>query len=128
VLEQVLLWLHLNHLKISLDKCLFGDQQVSYLGFTLTPQGIKPGEAKLRAIKLFKAPNDIKSICTFVGLCNFFLSHIQNFAITAEPLFNLTSQDSGYLSGPLPKATQEAFWTLQMQLGQEPTLAFPRAD
>jgi Reverse transcriptase (RNA-dependent DNA polymerase) len=93
-LEQVLLRLHQNHLKINLDKCLFGDQQVSYLKFTLTPQGIKPGEVKLRAIKNSKALNNIKSIRSFVGLCNFFRIHIQNFAITAAPLFKLTCQDS----------------------------------
>jgi hypothetical protein len=50
-LLQVLLRLHCHHLKINLDKCLFGDQQVSYLGFTLTPQGKKPGEAKVKAIQ-----------------------------------------------------------------------------
>jgi hypothetical protein len=38
VLEQVLLRRHRKHLKINLDKCLFGNQQVSYLGFTLTRQ------------------------------------------------------------------------------------------
>jgi len=65
-LEQVLMRLHRHHLKINLDKCPFGDQQVSYLGFTLTPQGIKPGKAKLKAIKLAKAPTDVKSICSFV--------------------------------------------------------------
>jgi hypothetical protein len=58
-LEQVLMRLHRHHLKINLDKYLFRDQQVSYLGFTLTPQGIKPGEAKLKAIKLAKAPTDV---------------------------------------------------------------------
>jgi hypothetical protein len=36
-LEQVLLKLHKNHLKINLDKCLFGNKWVSYQGFTLTP-------------------------------------------------------------------------------------------
>jgi hypothetical protein len=75
---------------INLDKCLFGNQQVSYLGFTLTPQGIKPSEAKLKEIKLAKAPTDVKSIHSSVGLCNFFRNHIQNFAITAAPLFKLT--------------------------------------
>jgi hypothetical protein len=89
-LEQVLMRLHQHHLKINLDKCLFGDQQVSYLGFTLTPRSIKPGEAKLKAIKLAMAPTDVKSICSFIGLCNFFRNHIQNFAITAAPLFKLT--------------------------------------
>jgi hypothetical protein len=61
-LEQVLMRLHQNHLKINLYKCLFGDQQVSYLGFTLTPEGIKPGEAKLKSIRNAAPPTDIKEI------------------------------------------------------------------
>ncbi len=61
-LEQVLLRLHQHHLKINLDKCLFGDQQVSYLGFTLTPEGIKPGKAKLKSIEQAKPPSDVKGI------------------------------------------------------------------
>jgi hypothetical protein len=127
-LEQVLMRLLQHHLKINLDKCLFGDQEVSYLGFTLTPEGIKPGEAKLKAIKNAKPPNDIKEIRSFMGLCNFFRHHIQDFAITAAPLFKLTRQDSGYLSGPLPPTALEAFMTLQTQLSRQPALAFPRTD
>jgi hypothetical protein len=127
-LEQVLMRLHRHHLKINLDKCLFGNQQVSYLGFTLTPQGIKPGEAKLKAIKLAKASTDVKSISSFIGLCNFVQNHIQNFTIMAAPLFKLTRQDSGYLSGPLPRAAKQAFQELQKQMCQELTLAFPRSD
>jgi hypothetical protein len=35
---------------------------VSYLGFTLTPAGIKPGKNKLKAIKDAKPPTDVKTI------------------------------------------------------------------
>jgi len=125
-LEQVLLRLHQHHLKINLDKCLFGDQQVSYLGFTLTPEGIKPGEAKLKTIRNATPPNDIKGIRSFMGLCNFFRHHIQDFAIIAAPLFKLTRQDSEYQSGPLPDSALEAFKTLQTQLSKQQALAFPR--
>jgi len=92
------------HLKINLDKCLFGNQQVSYLGFTLTPEGIKPGKAKLKTIKQATPPDDVKGIRSFMGLCNFFLHHKQDFAIIAAPLFKLTRQDSEYQSGPLTNA------------------------
>jgi Reverse transcriptase (RNA-dependent DNA polymerase) len=71
-LEQVLMRLHQHHLKINLDKCLFGNKQVLYLGFTLTPEGIKPGEAKLKTIRNAGTPNDVKEIRSFMGLCNFF--------------------------------------------------------
>jgi Reverse transcriptase (RNA-dependent DNA polymerase) len=126
--EKVLMRLHQHHLKINLDKCLFSNKQVSYLGFTLTPEGIKPGEAKLKAIKLATAPGDFKAIRSFVGLCNFFRNHIQGFEITAAPLFKLTHQDFGYLSGPLPKTALQASQALQTQLSQQPALAFPRSD
>jgi hypothetical protein len=50
ILEQVLERLHQNHLKINLEKFIFGNKEVSYLGFTLTPEGIKPGKYKIKAI------------------------------------------------------------------------------
>jgi hypothetical protein len=63
-----------------------------------------------------------------MGLCNFFRHHVQDFAIIAAPLFKLTRQDSGYLSGSLPDSALEAFKTLQTQLSKQPALAFPRND
>jgi hypothetical protein len=89
VLEQVLPRLHLHNLKINLDKCFFGNKEVSYLGFTLTPEGIKPGKNKLKAIKDAKPPTDIKTIRSFVGLCNFFWTH--NFFLKSLQLLYSSS-------------------------------------
>jgi hypothetical protein len=127
-LEQVLQRLQQNHLKINLEKCIFGNKEVSYLGFTLTPEGIKPGKNKLKAIETAKAPADVKTIRSFVGLCNFFWTHIKNFAIIAAPLFKLTRKDSGYKGGPLPEDAMAAFVNLRKQLISEPVMAFPRLD
>jgi hypothetical protein len=78
VLDQVLSRLHKNHLKINMEKCVFGSKEVSYLGFTLTPEGNKPGKNKLKAIKDARPPTDIKTIQSFIGLCNFFWTHIKD--------------------------------------------------
>jgi Reverse transcriptase (RNA-dependent DNA polymerase) len=51
VLEKVFERLHQNHLKVNLDKCVFGNREFSYLGFLLTPESIKPGRNKLQAIQ-----------------------------------------------------------------------------
>jgi len=99
VLEKVFQRLEQNHLKVNLDKCFFGNQEVSYLGFTLMPQGIKPGRNKLQAIKDAKPPTNIKMVRSFVGLCNFFRTHIKDFATIAAPLFRVTRKDSGYKNG-----------------------------
>jgi len=41
----------------------------------------------LKAINDAKLPTDIKMIRSFVGLCNFFWTHIKDFALIAAPLF-----------------------------------------
>jgi len=70
VLDQVLDRLHTHNLKINLDKCFFGNKEVSYLGFTLTLEGIKPGKNILKAIKDAKPPTDVKMICSFYTITN----------------------------------------------------------
>jgi hypothetical protein len=109
-------------------KCIFGNKEVSYLGFTLSLEGIKQGKNKLKAIKDAKPPTDIKTIRSFVGLCNFFQTHIKDFALIAAPLFKLTWKDSGYKFGPLPEKALQVFCNLQRQLTSEPVMAFPKAD
>jgi hypothetical protein len=59
---------------------VFGNKEVSLPGIYL---GIKPGKNKLKAIKDAKLPTDIKTIRSFVGLCNFFRMHIKDFALIA---------------------------------------------
>jgi hypothetical protein len=63
-----------------------------------------------------------------VGLCNFFRTHIKDFALIAAPLFKLTRKDSGYKAGPLPEKALKAFYILQKELTSEPVMAFPKSD
>jgi hypothetical protein len=128
VFENVFERLHQNHLKVNLDKCVFGNREVSYLGFMLTPEGIKPGQNKVQAIRDAQPPTNIKMVRSFVGLCNFYQMHIKDFAIIAAPLFKVTRKDSVYKSGPLPPDALHAFKVLQQQLTSDPVMAFPRSD
>jgi hypothetical protein len=104
------------------------EKEVSYLGFTLTPEGIKPDKNKLKEIKDEKPPTDMKTIRSFVGLFNFFRTHIKDFALIAAPLFQLMRKDSSYKSGPMPDQALQVFYALQKQLTLEPVMAFPKAD
>jgi hypothetical protein len=61
-------------------------------------------------------------------LCNFFLTHIKDFALIAAPLFKPTRKDSGYKSGPLPEKALKAFYILQKQLTSGLVMAFPKSD
>jgi hypothetical protein len=49
---------------------VFGNKEVSYIGFTLTPEGIKPGKNKLKAFreaKLYRRVSFFK-ICPSLSL------------------------------------------------------------
>jgi hypothetical protein len=82
------------------------------MGYTLPPEGITPWKKKLKAIKDAKPPTYIKTISSFVGLCNFFRTHIKDLALITAPLFKLMHSDSGYKPRPLPEDSCNSFLIL----------------
>jgi hypothetical protein len=127
-LDEVFTRLAAHNLRANLKKCVFSSSETSYLGFRLTKNGIFPGTDKLKAVKDAKPPENVKQIRQFLGLCNFFRGHIQNFAQITSPLMNLTKKDSGWKWGSLPENALRAFRHLQSLLCSQPVLAYPRSD
>ena len=115
VLDQVLAKLTQHQLKINLAKCFFGNTEVVYLGFVLTPEGIRPGLEKLQLLHDIPPQTNLRQIRQFIGLCNFFRNHIKDFA---QRLHRMTRKSVDFKSGALPDDA----------LISEPVFAFPRAD
>jgi transposase InsO family protein len=116
------------NLKLNLGKCEFGTDNVAYLGFTLTSEGVKPGTEKLLAVKNFPTPCTETNIREFTGLANYFRHMIPGYALIAGKLTNLLTKDSGWKGGKLPVAAMEAFSKLKEALCTAPVLAYPRGD
>ncbi len=55
-------------MKLNIEKCFLGSSEVSYLGFVLMPEGIKPVRDKLKAIKAAQPPTDMKAVRSFIRL------------------------------------------------------------
>ena len=117
-----------NSLKIYLDKCFFGNTEVSYLGFSLTPQGIAPGKDKLAGIKQATPLTSVKMVCSFVGLCNSFRTDIKNLHLLAQPLNKLQCKNSTWKDSPLPQEALDAFCKLKSALTLEPIVVYPRSN
>jgi len=128
ILLRVFNRLFKHNLKINLKKCVFGSREVSYLGFRLTPEGIKPGIDKLKAVGQCKPPSTVKEVRQFLGLCNFFRSHVKNFALVSAPLANLTRKDVKWRRGELPPEALTSFRELQSILCSEPVMDYPRRN
>ena len=115
-------------LKANLKKCEFGATNVSYLGFRLTPDGILPGIDKLKVIREAKPPTTVTEIRQFLGLCNFFRTHVKSFALISSPLSQLTCKAANWRNGILPPSARRAFETLRKALISEPVVAYPRRN
>ena len=59
-----------NGLTIKLEKCLFRKTEISFFGFKISADGIKPMDDKIDAIMDFKWPTNVKEVRSFLGLMN----------------------------------------------------------
>ena len=62
ILDKLFQRLVQNGIKVNLDKCVFGNKNVSYLGFRLTEKGIIPGSDKLKAIRDVAPPGNVHEV------------------------------------------------------------------
>ena len=128
ILSKTFARLRFYNLKLNLKKCSFGSTSVSYLGYRLTPQGIVPGLDKLQAIERAPAPTSVSQIRAFLGLCNFFRSHVYRYSQLAAPLIKLLKKDAGWKGPNLPPDALSAFESLKQALISEPLVAYPSPD
>ncbi len=101
---------------------------MSYLGFRLSEEGIKPGTYKLKAVKNTPPPSNVLEVRQFLGLCNFFRCHVRNFAQLTSPLTTLTKKECSWKGGQLPPDALKAFQLLQTYLCSEPIVDYPRRN
>ena len=127
-LEDLFNRLRTAGLKVNLAKCEFGATNVNYLGYRLTPNGILPGLDKLKAVRDSKRPTTVQEIRQFMGLCNFFRSHVRNFATLGAPLNKLTSKEANWKDGILPPNCVQAYESLKAALCSEPIVDYPRKN
>ena len=76
-------------LKINLPKCHIAKQEVEYLGYWLTPTGIKPQANKVQAIINLESPKTIKQLRRFLGMVNFYRDMWRQRSHLLAPLSDL---------------------------------------
>ena len=76
-------------LKAHPSKCVFGAQEVPYLGHLLSASGVRPLEAKVRTIVEMPAPVYVFVVRSFMGLAGYYRKFVPNFSNLAQPLNEL---------------------------------------
>ena len=82
-----------SHLRIKLKKCEFLKEEMEYLGFDVDYGWWNPAASKMQPLQDMQIRNDpkkgLRDVRSFVGACNFYRRHIQNFTYSSAPLTDL---------------------------------------
>jgi transposase InsO family protein len=114
--------LRLYTLKLQPDKCEFLRKEVCYLGHRVTPQGVRPDERKVAAVRNSPVPTCTKQLKAFLGLAGYYRRFVPGFSPIAKPLHKLTGKNVPYVWG---EEQEIAFQTLKNILCSEPLLQYP---
>ena len=70
-LRLVLEKLKENNLRLNPSKCSFLRDELDYLGHTVSAEGVKPQEGKIRAVAEYPVPKSVKEVRAFLGFVGF---------------------------------------------------------
>ena len=122
-LRQVFERLRHANLHLKPSKCLFLRDEVPYLGYVISKDGIRPDPARTNQVKHFPAPKDVTQVRQFIGLASYYRRFIPGFANVASPLHALTRKGVAFAWSPECEA---AFNQLKNLLITAPVLAYPQ--
>lgn len=120
-LELVFEMLRVNHLKVKLSKCSFGQASVDYLGHTISAAGVGVDHKKIQCIESWPKPTTVKGLRGFLGLAGYYRKFVKGFGLISKPLTNMLRKD-GFEWSPL---AEQAFLALKKALTTTPVLALP---
>ncbi|XP_048477760.1 uncharacterized protein LOC125488660 [Plutella xylostella] len=87
-LEEILKLLREFGLTLKLSKCHFFNESLTYLGYEVSEEGIKPSQEKILAVKEFPVPSNIHEVRQFLGLSSYFRKFVKGFADRMRPWIN----------------------------------------
>jgi hypothetical protein len=101
---------------------LFYADKVSFLGFTISAEGIKMELDKLSTVTDWPYPRDLKELNRFLGYLNFYRKFISRFSTVAAPLTGLTKSGVDVELGLRSAKCLDAFKTLKDSFMTAPLL------
>ncbi|GBG80844.1 hypothetical protein CBR_g31400 [Chara braunii] len=108
--------------KVALEKSEFFLSEISFLGYIVTVDGLKPDPRKVAAVQDAPALVTLTQVRAFLRLASYYGRFIKGFAGIAKPLTNLLKKEEQLIWTPECEAT---FQALKEALTSAPVLARP---
>ena len=71
-LEEIFRRCQKTNIKLNEDKCRFGLNEIDYLGYIITPKGIKPNPKKIKAIQAMERPSTVTEVLRLIGMVQYY--------------------------------------------------------
>ncbi|TYK18318.1 ty3-gypsy retroelement transposase [Cucumis melo var. makuwa] len=110
-----------NGLYANLAKCSFAKERVGYLGHIISEKGVEVDPEKIRAIKEWPTPTNMREVRGFLGLTRYYRRFMQNYGSTAGPLTQLLKNGAFKWN----EEANESFEKLKTAMMTLPVLAMP---
>ena len=117
--QEVLRRLRQNDLFAKLEKCEFNVDTTNFLGYIVSPTGLRMDESKIAVIKDWPTPRKVKEVQSFLGFANFYRRFITHYSDITVPLTRLTRKNAPYYWSP---ACEESFRLLKDAFVSAPVL------
>ena len=122
-LEKILSCLQENGFTINPLKCEWAVQETDWLGYWLTPLGLKPWKKKIDAILHLNPPTTVKELCSFIGAITHYRNMYPHRAHILSPLTELTKHPKGKI--PWEAKHQQAFDQIKALMACDALLRYP---
>lgn len=123
--KEVLRRLRKHGLYCKPEKCEFSTETTEFLGFIVTPEGLKMDESKVRVIQEWPRPRNVREIQSFLGFANFYRRFIRNYSAITVPLTRLTRKSARW---EWTSVVQGAFDSLKKAFTSAPILTHWKPD
>ncbi|XP_013136418.1 PREDICTED: uncharacterized protein K02A2.6-like, partial [Papilio polytes] len=119
-LQEVFRRLHSSGLKLKTNKCVFLVNEIRYLGYIISRDGIKTDPTKIEAIVKLPRPSNVSELRSFLGILNFYGKFIKNMSGRLVPLYELLKKDKEWVWS---SECENAFIRIKKILSSVDTLA-----
>ena len=110
-----------HNITVNKEKCKFMREKITYMGHTLSKDGVSPDQLKIQSILSLEPPRNVKELRSFLGMVTYCAKFIPQYATISYPLRSLLQKGKQF---KWKTKHQQAFTQLKEILLSTDSLAF----
>ena len=95
LLEEIFRRFKSAGLKVNAPKCSFGLQEIPYLGYIISKEGLRPDPKKVQGIVDLRKPQTAKEMKSLIGMIQFYRDMWRRRSHILSPLIDVASGKKG---------------------------------